>query len=76
MAGLMDMRELGMLRNATQRMERGGGIDMDEWRRRKAAEEQSVAEQAIAAARAHPAYQVLKSGASGGPFAAGSIGRS
>jgi len=76
MAGLMDMRELGMLRNATQRMERGGGIDMDEWRRRKAAEEQSVAEQAIAAARAHPAYQALKSGASGGPFAAGSIVRS
>ena len=94
MAGLMDMRELGMLRNATQRMERGGGIDMDEWRRRrkipvieatidmdewrrrKAAEEQSVAEQAIAAARAHPAYQALKRGASGGPFAAGAIVRS
>jgi hypothetical protein len=76
MAGLMDMRELGMLRNAAQRMERGGGIDMDEWRRRKAAEEQSVAEQAIAATRAHPAYQALKSGASGGPFAAGAIVRS
>ena len=39
MASLMDLRELGMLRNATQQMESGGGIDMDEWRRRKAAEE-------------------------------------
>jgi len=76
MAGLMDMRELGMLRNATQRMESGGGIDMDEWRRRKVAEEQSVAEQAIAATQDDPRYQALMSGASGGPFAAGSVVRS
>ena len=52
MASLMDLRELGMLRNATQQMERGGGIDMDEWRRRKAAEEkakeQSMLKQAMA----------------------------
>jgi len=74
MASLMDMRELGMLRNATQRMESGGGIDMDEWRRRKAAEEQSAAEQAIALAQADPRYQALISGASGGPAAVGSIG--
>ncbi len=42
MASLMDLRELGMLRNATQQMERGGGIDMDEWRRKKAAEEKGI----------------------------------
>lgn len=76
MAGLMDMRELGMLRNATERMDRGGGINMDEWRRRKAAEEQSVAAQAIAAAQDDPRYQELMSGASGGPFAVGSMMRS
>jgi len=76
MAGLMDMRELGMLRNATQRMDRGGGIDMDEWRRRKRKEEESVAAQAIAAAQDDPRYQALMSGASGGPFAAGSVVRS
>ena len=74
MAGLMDMRELGMLRNATQRMD-GGGINMDEWRRRKAAEEQSVAAQAIAAAQSDPRYQALMSGASGGPAAVGSVAK-
>ena len=67
MASLMDMRELGMLRNATQRMESGGGIDMDEWRRRKRKEEESVAEQAIALAQSDPRHQALMSGASGGP---------
>ncbi len=74
MASLMDMRELGMLRNAAQRMESGGGIVMDEWRRRKVAEEQSAAEQAIAAAQADPIYQALMSGAVGGPAAVGSVG--
>ena len=76
MAGLMDMRELGMLRNATQRMESGGGIDMDEWRRRKREEEESAAEQLIALTQSDPRYQALMSGASGGPFAAGSVVRS
>jgi hypothetical protein len=78
MASLMDLRELGMLRNATQRMERGGGIDMDEWRRRKAAEEkakeQSMLEQAMALNADDPRYQALISGAEGGPFAVGAVG--
>ena len=78
MAGLMDMRELGMLRNATQRMWSGGGIDMDEWRRRRKI---PVIEATIdmdewrrrkaAAIKRHHAYQALKRGASGGPFAVG-----
>ena len=76
----MDLRELGMLRNATQQMERGGGIDMDEWRRRKAAEEkakeQSMLEQAMALNANDPRYQALISGAEGGPFAVGSVARS
>ena len=75
MSSLMDMRELGMLRNATQRMESGGGIDMDEWRRRKRKEEESVAEQAIALAQDDPRYQALISGASGGPAAVGSVAK-
>lgn len=74
----MDLRELGMLRNATQQMESGGGIDMDEWRRRKAAEEkakeQSMLEQAMALNANDPRYQALISGAEGGPFAVGSVG--
>ncbi len=80
MASLMDLRELGMLRNATQQMESGGGIDMDEWRRRKAAEEkakeQSMLEQAMALNANDPRYQALISGAEGGPFAVGSVARS
>lgn len=78
MASLMDLRELGMLRNATQQMESGGGIDMDEWRRRKAAEEkakeQSMLDQAMALNANDPRYQALISGAEGGPFAVGSVG--
>ena len=46
MSSLMDMRELGMLRNATQRMESGGGVDdrefaAEEYRRKKVAEEKA-----------------------------------
>jgi len=77
MAGLMDMRELGMLRNATQRMERGGGIDMDEWRRRKAAEEQakkqSMYQQVLLESQNDPRLQALLANAMPGG-AVGSIG--
>ena len=35
MANLMNMRELGQLRNATQQMDRGGGVYIPDWRKRR-----------------------------------------
>jgi hypothetical protein len=52
-------------------MDSGGDIDMDEWRRKKAAEEQakkqSMIEQVMALNAEDPRSQSLMSGASGGP---------